>query len=1346
MEVKHEVTAPIDAIPAVPITAASVNDPERPNPQRRFAKGVRKLIAAQRIAAPSRSSKGVPLFTPIARLPSFRNASDAAGPGKQLPSAATCMAAAQFVEDARQGRNPGLRRAQQAGAEAAGKFNGALKSAPLAGLKRSMSFSALSHIDIESSSWAAMLLQSLWYRMFLQLIVLLHCGLAWWEYVPSSIGDSQYTLPSFSWTVGGLELIPLSVYVCDQVLTVYAFGRGIYADKKWEIVFAVVGCACCIDWMLFYACGLVSMWRFSRPFRPLLSLTKVPRLRRLLASLLKTGPHILQAMVLLGVIVCFFGVLGVALFEPAQVDGYSTFNDNFNDAGSGILAIFVLSTTENFPSVMYPGLDERPFVSPVFFIAAILSLLWIVLPLFQAVVYQRYSQSRDEAMMANKVKGHASLIFAYQTLMGGDGTAEMDRNTFKAFISYLLPKASKDAVELMFAALDVDGAGTITVAEWLRLLTVLELEVGAASSNRNIGAGATITSNHASSGVETYTCSWRRPKSLVSPGVQWICILGACACSVAWSGALQSSSDQQCSNNRSDGSTCDTSPVYQLEATALSFQLIALLLMSDQAWRYATKACSDEETRSSAPNSGEATAAAEDPSAKPPVSSQRSQSYATASWSSEVISPPSTRRDSGPSDNQRESFGVNAKQNFENDVQTERAQQSSSSHHLTSSASAPLLAAASASYHNQGSSLAGTSTFSSTFYSSLFQSDGARSYRRNIFANSWHHIGCCADTFCSRTCLKSRVHSLRHPRLFALHFSRWFTFSHSRLFDCVILIVGISGSIGSMLNVRDHVPLAVADIFESTRALRFMRVLVHFPLMAPLLASLQGLLPLMAAATAVYVALMYTFAVIGQALLSNVNPSMASPPLAAPTGLCQNCQQYTFATLNQAFLQLLQMSVGNNWNSILYPNMITEGGGSRWYALYFCAYRLCMMDILFAIIESMVVDAHARYNDIEKRTQMEQQLSAALTARAKAVNAVTHASSGRRGSGADGAAMASSPGVASAASGAGAADAAATQYSLRLKADLLHELAAVEAAVQKAQLRKLKAKVSSFKTAADGAKSLLMGGARSGRRLSVEALLSRLAITPPKRAPPPPPPAASSSSPQPKTDGSVVLPSFLLHSQAASASVSSHPATATAVTNVLRPSASDSSLASSSIGATDVEDEGKSAGAVRIGVDDTAVVSPMPAAGSVQSSAATAARPSSGRGLSILGAAMPSRSTGARATELEGGASSSGPRGMPQIIASSSSTVAAARSPMPSATTDASDNADNDGNEANRIYGVSTHELQLLETALRRLERSIDAEQPAGIATGALSGRPGMSGASAASLLNTASFAWRSKG
>lgn len=831
--------------------------------------------------------------------------------GRRVPTIAECKAAAHFVDDARHGRSPDV-----AGATRDSILQGGVVS---------------SHRRIaEFLSWMP-------YRVLFQLVVLAHCCLAFYEHVP---GQHE---PAFSWSVGVVETFPLLVYVADQVMTLHAFGWRFYLDKKWENVFFVVTVLCVADWLCVYPGGLREIWRFSRPFRPLLSLTKVPYLRRLLSSIIQTVPRIAQVTALFAVFVAFFGVLGMHLFNRQQNAGYDPNNDNFDSSPAAILAVYVLSTTENFPAVMYPSLKYRPLASILYFVSALFVFLWLLLPLVLAIVYDHFKAVKDRLVQGNRVKAHASLVFAYQTLMGGDGTAEMDRNVFAKFVPYCRPNTTREQCDVMFAVLDVDGTGTITIAEFLRLLTVLELDIETIAGSEDEAAARALLGG----GSGGWIASFRSFSKVVVQSkwfhrFSWLCILGSSLCALFWSlegqedfascmcVSMDVPSDDDSGPSGSVNPSADCDPDHRgcawhgirlAELVALFFQLGALAELAIRSLAHEPK--------------------------------QRYKSSATAN------------------------VFIRARD---------------------------------------------------TWW---------------IFESSWNFI------------------------------------------DAIIVCWGVIGSVAILAGAHEHLPLEYADVFEVASAFRLLRIVSQWGLTRELLGTLGGVLPLMGSVSWVYVGLMYSFAVVGNALLNRVDPALPSPPLPNPSGLCQACQQYTFNTLPYAFLELLQLTVGNNWNSLLYPNL--QGAGSRWYAFYFCAYRFLMMDVLSALIESLMMDAYERQEQAASRHALETQVAGVLAARLQKRNSMS--SSSINGASSNDLALTGSGATAPAEGGSAASNAAdiQTRYALRCRAELLEEITAVEDAVKESKkarqkqalMRRAKMQAQLFRLGGSGGSSNAAGASSS---------------------------------------------------------------------------------------------------------------------------------------------------------------------------------------------------------------------------------------------------------------------------
>ncbi|CAE7750155.1 TPCN2, partial [Symbiodinium sp. KB8] len=319
------------------------------------------------------------------------------------------------------------------------------------------------------------ILRSMTYKVILCSVILLQAVLIIWEHNPPF--DS---LP-FSWKWGALEMFCIAVYVTDIVLLTVAFGWRHFKDKKWDSVFALLTFMAVLDWFLYYAGGLHEVFRFSRPFRPILLISKLPGLRRLAASIFHTFFVIFDIAVLFAITVAFFGLLGVALFNDDHVDGYALDNDNFNNFPDAALAIYILTTTENFPDVMMPALHDRPVLGLLFFVVALFIFLWLLLPLLLAIVYDRYKDSNQRRLRASRVKQY---VVAFQHLNGGDGNGTIDLGTFSQLMMHLPEKRTSEEVAVLFEMLDTRGEGELTIEDFLALPRALRMRVQIMEENR----------------------------------------------------------------------------------------------------------------------------------------------------------------------------------------------------------------------------------------------------------------------------------------------------------------------------------------------------------------------------------------------------------------------------------------------------------------------------------------------------------------------------------------------------------------------------------------------------------------------------------------------------------------------------------------------------------------------------------------------------------------------------------------------------------------------------------------------------------------------------------------------
>lgn len=774
-------------------------------------RAARKAVLATAITRPV-SAKGVPLL----RARFVRNAvgnivnDEAAGAAsgdaatRAMPSEGKFDVAARFVRDALAGRSPNTRLAAAVGLGGGGGGGSAADG----------SFS--DRMRGRHRRWrcrAEDLIFSRWNKWLLQLLVIFHCVLSAWENIPPSDNPS---MPAFHWWVGAVEAVLLLVYSLDQLLIFREFGLRHFRDKKWEAVFAVTTLCLWADWALYYPIGLRALFRFARPFRPLLGIAKRKSLRRLLASILLTIPQVATISVLLFLLFAFFGTVGSQLFNDEQVPGYSNGDDNFNSWAAAALAMFELQTTENYPNVASLSYLKRPAAAGVFFTIAIFVMLWVITPLILAKVYSHYIDVHKALVKKKRVKQYASLVFAYQVLQpGGDGDCELRRDAFIHLVRKVRPLSIAEA-EVMFDTLDVDGSGAITIAEFLRLPVILRLEVGSFAADATVGLDAAQRGS-----------GWPRLRRALTAVVRshWfmgavlLVLLATCALGSTWTMAAQ---------RRYDSCMCYTVP-------------------------------------------------------PAPVSSSNAAASAGSGGSS-----------------------LSAVDAIAADLRAYWSWATGSQPGGSGSATAPAAASVGGSVGDCiPASDCGLNIIRWSSYACLILL-GLQSLELGIRTLAHNPTGSSA----------SLTGDITGRGLGAKH---WLLASWWNVLDAVVVGGAIVGHVALLAGAHHTLPLDVSDLFEvAARALPWLRLISALPTVRGVVETVASIAGLLLHFVMVYAGISYGFVIVGMAIYGGYDQSDEA-------AFCQPCQLWSYSTYERAWLNTLQQTVGNNWNSIMMPNLDAAG-------------------------------------------------------------------------------------------------------------------------------------------------------------------------------------------------------------------------------------------------------------------------------------------------------------------------------------------------------------------------------------------------------------------------------------
>jgi hypothetical protein len=154
--------------------------------------------------------------------------------------------------------------------------------------------------------------------------------------------------------------------------------------------------------------------RLGQSLRPYVLISQLPIQRRVLANVVRTIWHMRDALLTASILLCFFAVLCVSVFNSEQVpSGYSPENDNFDAFAPALLSLFVLVTTENYPFVADPAYQARPWLGYPIFSLFILIFLLVILPLLLSSALDGYVEQHGAGYQRFRSKARKALIAAY---------------------------------------------------------------------------------------------------------------------------------------------------------------------------------------------------------------------------------------------------------------------------------------------------------------------------------------------------------------------------------------------------------------------------------------------------------------------------------------------------------------------------------------------------------------------------------------------------------------------------------------------------------------------------------------------------------------------------------------------------------------------------------------------------------------------------------------------------------------------------------------------------------------------------------------------------------------------
>lgn len=345
------------------------------------------------------------------------------------------------------------------------------------------------------------ILDNTWFRRLVICNTLLHSFLIFFE--PPSVNVS-----SVHPLVLAVNFFCLLLYFFDLVVHIIFLTWPVFWTRStegglWNGVEFILVCCFTMDFILLLASSFSGVYilQIFRSLRLALILCKVKNIRHIFNVLLTIGFQLSKLFFIVLVFVLMFAAIGVHILMdvydcngplgnsssttlshgkivPCYVDDEEiVYKGTFNHVGFGMLRLFVLLSTENYPEVMLPALREHSanFIYFGFFVFVGVFFLTAIL---LAIVVDSYWVYSKKHVKKERSRERAELAKAWNLLDPlGKGTLSINDEKFTKLFHLLKPKNSEAENFMLIEMLDANEDGEVDSFEWTTMLRqVLSLE------------------------------------------------------------------------------------------------------------------------------------------------------------------------------------------------------------------------------------------------------------------------------------------------------------------------------------------------------------------------------------------------------------------------------------------------------------------------------------------------------------------------------------------------------------------------------------------------------------------------------------------------------------------------------------------------------------------------------------------------------------------------------------------------------------------------------------------------------------------------------------------------------
>ncbi|KAJ8711256.1 hypothetical protein PYW07_008498 [Mythimna separata] len=279
-------------------------------------------------------------------------------------------------------------------------------------------------------------------------------------------------VPTFElpvWAHGTIELLALTVIGVELHLKLKWIGWGTILKHKRTMIKGITLLIMVLEAVV-VLCRQSSHFRVTRALRPifLVDTRHCGGVRRFIRQILQSLPPIIDMLGLLMFFVATYSLLGYYLFSE-HVD-----NGHFQTISDSFVSMFVLLTTANFPDVMMPSYAKSKWYA-VFFILYIITVLYVLMNLMLAVVYETFTRIEREKCRALLLHRRRAARHAFRLLVSRRAPHAVRLRHFAGLMRHYAPHYSGLDVYLMFKQLNQSSSGGLSRSEFANLYEVFAL-------------------------------------------------------------------------------------------------------------------------------------------------------------------------------------------------------------------------------------------------------------------------------------------------------------------------------------------------------------------------------------------------------------------------------------------------------------------------------------------------------------------------------------------------------------------------------------------------------------------------------------------------------------------------------------------------------------------------------------------------------------------------------------------------------------------------------------------------------------------------------------------------------